>query len=273
MLNWNEIVQKYIIKYSNRIAKATRPLRDHFGVCYFTYHHIDHEGQYTVLVDRPDWAEYYVAEKFFANDPYLRHPSNYSPGISLIGHHGSEEYKEKILKAGAELFQMDHSAMLIQKDETGVEFFGFAANRNNSCLEKIYLNHQSLLIKYAAYFKKELGDILLKMQEEAGNLRQLKGQDFFTKELITPEPSSQEAFLEEIGLKADIERAAKLSSREKECMRYLVNGLCTKEIAAHLKLSPRTVEFYLENIKNKLSCWSKHELSTIARSLADLNLL
>lgn len=57
MLGWTEIVQNYISKHSTKIKKTTEPLREHFGIGYFTYHRIDAEGKYTVLVDRPDWAE------------------------------------------------------------------------------------------------------------------------------------------------------------------------------------------------------------------------
>lgn len=45
MLSWNEIVRDYITKHSNRIRKATDPVRHHFGVGYFSYHKIDREGE------------------------------------------------------------------------------------------------------------------------------------------------------------------------------------------------------------------------------------
>lgn len=48
MLGWKAIVENYIIRYSNQIGKVTRPLKDHFGISYFTYHQIDANGKYTV---------------------------------------------------------------------------------------------------------------------------------------------------------------------------------------------------------------------------------
>src|SRR5579863_6438309 len=160
MLSWQEIVQNYIIKHSNKIRKTTQPLREHFGVGYFTYHRIDNEGKYTVLVDRPDWAEHYVREQIYLKDPYLRHPSVYRSGMSLIDSHGTEEYKEVVMKAGREVLEMDLGAMLIQKGEGCVEFFGFSGNRKKSSLQSLYLNHPQLLKSFAAHFKKELGSIL-----------------------------------------------------------------------------------------------------------------
>lgn len=48
--------------------------------------------------------------------------------------------------------------------------------------------------------------------------------------------------------------------RESECLVLLTTGQTIKETAATLKLSPRTVEFYLKNIKEKLQCRTKIEL-------------
>lgn len=51
-----------------------------------------------------------------------------------------------------------------------------------------------------------------------------------------------------------------LSKRETECLFYLLDGCTAKEIAAPLKLSHRTVERYIENMKNKLGCSTVSEL-------------
>ena len=51
-----------------------------------------------------------------------------------------------------------------------------------------------------------------------------------------------------------------LTAREEECAIYLMQGSTLKEIAQALDLSPRTVEFYLKNIKNKLNCRTKFQM-------------
>lgn len=184
-LSWKEIIQKYIAKHANQIQKTTQPLKDHFGVQYFTYHRIDNEGRYTVLVDRPDWAEYYVSEKIYLNDPYLRNADIYQSGMCLINSHGSEDYKKKILEDGMK-FGLDSAIVLIQKDSTGVDFFGFSGNQATSDLDKIYLNQPSLLSSFGFHFKNELNPVLKKMELEAGLLLDLKGKDFLVDEQIQP---------------------------------------------------------------------------------------
>ena len=57
-----------------------------------------------------------------------------------------------------------------------------------------------------------------------------------------------------------------LSKQQLECLNYLATGLSIKKISQKLNLSERTVEHYLEAVKEKLDCGSRAEL--IWKSLA-----
>ena len=48
--------------------------------------------------------------------------------------------------------------------------------------------------------------------------------------------------------------------RERQCMALLLQGKTAREIAKHLNLSTRTVEFYFFNMRNKLAARTKKEL-------------
>lgn len=51
--------------------------------------------------------------------------------------------------------------------------------------------------------------------------------------------------------------------READCMVHLLKGKTVGKIATSLHLSPRTIEFYLRNMRSKLGCRSKFELMEI----------
>ena|SRR3990167_2187787 len=51
-----------------------------------------------------------------------------------------------------------------------------------------------------------------------------------------------------------------LTKREAECMFWLVQDCTIIETACNMALSPRTVEFYVKNIKQKLQCKNKKKL-------------
>lgn len=51
-----------------------------------------------------------------------------------------------------------------------------------------------------------------------------------------------------------------LTLRESECVFLLIRGKSAKEIGVLLSLSKRTIESYIENIKNKMDCKNKAEI-------------
>ena len=61
-----------------------------------------------------------------------------------------------------------------------------------------------------------------------------------------------------------------LTNRQFQCLYYLVKGMTQKEIAKALRLSPCTVESYLEEIKMKLKYTSRHELISKALKLESI---
>lgn len=54
--------------------------------------------------------------------------------------------------------------------------------------------------------------------------------------------------------------SAYFTKREAECMVLLLKGKTINSVANILKLSPRTVEYYVKNMKSKLGCRTKFEL-------------
>lgn len=48
--------------------------------------------------------------------------------------------------------------------------------------------------------------------------------------------------------------------REAECMVWLLKGKTINSVATILNLSPRTVEYYIKNMKTKIGCRTKFEL-------------
>jgi DNA-binding CsgD family transcriptional regulator len=51
-----------------------------------------------------------------------------------------------------------------------------------------------------------------------------------------------------------------LTEREKQCLNYLIEGRSAKETAYFLKISTRTVETYLNNLRQKTNCKTKIKL-------------
>ncbi len=273
MATWQEIIQRYHIRHHNQIAKTAAPLRHHFHITCIDYIKIDNGGKFSYLCTRPECSEYYAAEGLYMADPYFRHPSLHRSGLFNIDSVGSNEFKKNNRKV-SDQFNLYFPLILSKKTADSVEFFCFAGETPDA-LQSLYLHHAPLLKLFGSYFKQELKAILRQMDEESISLAELLGEAFY--EGVEPSHAIGEEALHTtliaLGKTKDVEMAASLSPRERDCLRLLIHGNSAKDSALELDLSPRTIESYLENIKNKLCCCSKRELFSIGSDFADLGLL
>lgn len=65
----------------------------------------------------------------------------------------------------------------------------------------------------------------------------------------------------------------KFTPRELECVFYFTHGFTGSYIASRMKLSKRTVEYYLDNIKQKVGCINKNDALEKLVYLGYLNIL
>lgn len=63
-----------------------------------------------------------------------------------------------------------------------------------------------------------------------------------------------------------------LSKREKECLVLFKQGYTYQSIGVHLGLSVRTVEHYIDSVKNKLGLETRSELYLAAEKLVQLGI-
>lgn len=72
---------------------------------------------------------------------------------------------------------------------------------------------------------------------------------------------------------AMLKKISRLSKKECDCLQLLIQGKTAKDTANLWSISPRTVEYYFENIKDKLGCINKRELYAFALFMHRSNLL
>jgi DNA-binding CsgD family transcriptional regulator len=61
----------------------------------------------------------------------------------------------------------------------------------------------------------------------------------------------------------DPSRLRQLTPQEVQVARFVGRGLSTREVAAQLFLSPRTIDFHLRNVFTKLGISSRSELASL----------
>ena len=264
-------VNRYIKRYHHRIKRICEPLERCFGINYFTYHSISSDGLWRPIVSRPDWADFYTEKQLYLHDPFLQNPECYRSEALLWMHHTNDIYQREILNLAKEKYHLDHGMMIVHKTVESCEFFGFSAPTHVAQIYSTYMNDIELLKKFCLYFKEELSFIVKQVEYDPIDLLVKKGDRFnhISSPFEMVSDSSKTSFLRQIVAHSE----QSLSKREKECISIYLDDMRMEDVALKMGLSPRTVECYLNNIKNKLGCDNKSSLLKRARELRSLGII
>ncbi|KTC75998.1 response regulator FixJ [Legionella birminghamensis] len=202
----------------------------------FNYYRMYFDGTAIRFSSDRAWTEHFFKKDYLSKltvpDTYLTEPVNYFIWLT-------EDCPEMLLDAAIN-FDTSNGISIAVKQDDSIEYFCFATNTNNkSIINKFYLGNLDRLHQYGLKFKEQAAGLL----EQAGREKLI---------IRTADKSKM--------LSTSSMHQPRFSKRELECAFALLNGMRVKEIARMLGLSVRTIESYIQNMKNKLGCSSQIEL-------------
>ena len=257
MLNQLEMKRK-LRGCNDKLNIFCTPLTDYLNISQFYYYHVSNAGHLVSLGSNHAWDEFFYSDKsHLIHTPYFRHPDNFLNGVSFIQNVEYEQF-EKILQTGHDKFNVNLSLQFMNKTKNGLEAFGFGIKSKTLKDHLNFSKELPLLRLFVKKFKEEFQPTIQPLLNESQiDIGQLIGPDFYkVSTSVMPEPRSRRDFLKKMGV--DIFNP--LTAREYDVIKYLLKGYSASQIADELFLSTRTVEHYLERIKDKLGCISKTDL-------------
>lgn len=259
MTLYHPLTQFYRTHHSDKIRHLCKPLQTHFGIDVFAYSNFADDGGYYQISNVPEIALIPWENATYKNNFFLKDPSVFASGAYLLNFVGDSKYKgilHFMQKKGCNLH-----LRIVQKDEAGCHQFLFGSKREGLPFNTLFFNATHVFNSFCDYFLKESTPILKRCDSYKFSLTELMGIDFKDERHYTPASVAIEArdkFLAEIS--PDYAKMLKLTKREKRCLIELLKGKTAVGIGLSLNISPRTVESYLTNIKEKMDCCSKEEL-------------
>lgn len=222
------------------IANITIPELEKYEVTVFNYYRIYFNGEIIRLSSDRAWTEHFFKKGYINQlsvpESYLMKPLNYYLWLT-------EDCPEMLLDAAIN-FDTSNGISIAKRHKDSIEYFCFATNTNNkSIINNFYLNNLDFLYQFTLQFKEQAKYLLKQASRE--------------KLIIPPKEADRSVDL------SQFELIKKLSKRQLDCAFLLLKGMRSKEIAQAFSLSPRTVEFYIQNMKKKLNCSSQIELVLI----------
>ncbi len=232
------------------VKKIIAPLTKLSGITFFSYGINYSEKKSLSLSTHPA----YLVEKYKAQFPlygfYLQ------PGW----HHG-DSY---IVSKEQELLNLanigTHISFIIQHQDKS-EIFSFGASADNDRFNAFYLNNLNLLKKFTQYFLNESTALIKQAQQQLINVPEKMLMEFpirNNKEFYQSPDVSK--FIDMLHYPFNM-----LSERELACLKYIIDGYTHTEIGKIFRLSPRTIDCYINRVKAKLKCENKTDIIKIAK--------
>jgi DNA-binding CsgD family transcriptional regulator len=200
-------------------------------------------GQYLSLIDDEKFAEVYMNE--------VHDISSIFKDFYQQGYHQFIWPQDNLddLLLQARNYGIANGFCITKFSEHYYEAWTFATTPENTGITNTYLHHHDDLIGFSNYFNNTASSIL---KESDNALAKFKNYNFDYQSIYKTEEISC------LNLPFIINgKEVFISSREQECLEKISKGLSIKWIARSLNLSPRTVEYYIDNVKNKLKVATK----------------
>ena len=267
MLNLSHIINEQ----TQDMCLVCCPLK-YLNVDTFIYIKNYKNGKIMHLSNKGDWLKYFHKNELYKHSPFERTDINYNNCLMLW----SAIEKQMVFEKAKKYFNIADGITLVEKDRNGVEefyLFGTTVDRRNEI--NFYINNIDLFKKFILYFKSQAIKLITKAEKNLICLPNFKPvnpsiiygltlEDYISNKNI-------QSFTKEIEIKKYFIGTYNLSSiyltkRELDVTTYLLHGKSASVIGNRLNMSKRTVETHIENMKNKLGCFSKKQLVLLLKS-------
>lgn len=255
MNNFQDMQRSMVNLYHDKLKKICEPLQRNFNVNHFYHYQLKYTGEFIDLGLHADWEELFFSKEFQPSAlqwPTFRNPRKIKSGLislNLLEH-------QVFISTARVQFGINHCLEWVNKNEEGIEAFGFGLETSDRAHQMNFTQELPLLKLFIKYYQNEFKSYFNSFRDYEVNISNLIGPKFY--EDSPNEDVKRKEFLREIGIETS---SIHLSKREKDVAKYLTKGYTASQVAKELFISARTVENHLERIKDKLHCHSKSELT------------
>jgi DNA-binding CsgD family transcriptional regulator len=266
-MDLHEHLSTFSIANSSHLSKISQSLLENYQISYFSYFTLTPEGRSQLIINDSRFCDYYLDSKGYQFDELLCHPQRLQPGIVLWSTL-SDEANSYISRASKQFSGLSCGLTVLRpsKVQNGYEAISLGLSApHRAGLNTLVSNHY-LLGRITTEISYQLAPILSKSTYCAFDLGALRPQSFDLelREAVKAPTYDGDGhptlFSAPTLFNRRHELLSRLSKREQQCVALMREGNSARATGEILKLSRRTVEYYLDTIKGKLSCRSKADL-------------
>lgn len=253
----------------DKVKQLSKDFCQPLGITTFGYVRVYNNETISWVTTHPDQDRFLVESNALKDHPLVDTKNALKEGCYLDFNTYQFSGCEEFYRERAKRFQIDHGMVLVRHQKDYLETCCFSGLSTKRSLFQIFMNEQALFNTFMEYFTTQLDRRLLGILAQGIPLIELKDKYGISAFNSMSFSGNRASLVESCGWK----NLLKLSKREKQCLTLLKEGYTYQAIGLSLELSERTVEHYLDSVKNKLGVESRTELFLAADKLLQLRLL
>lgn len=250
----------------DKVRQLSCQLCETLNLTMFAHVRIYHDGRVGWVTSDSEHDRLLMESGFLENDPLVDNAQALKTGHYLWFHDRPFPGSDRFYRDRAKFFHLDHGMVLVNHQKEYLETSCFSGLLAKRPLYNLFINELGLFKAFSEYFRQHLTPALLKLLDDGIHLNDFKSS---YGKAIDEIQEKRKQVLSACGWS----HLLRLSPREIECLAQLREGYTYQGIGSRLFLSPRTVEHYLNSIKNKLGLENHGELFQAAHKLAEIGLL
>lgn len=190
-------------------------------------------------------------------------------------------------------FGLQHTFTIIKKSKNGTDYYHFGNNDSSQMINLVYLSNFELLERFILYFKEQVNgskELLQAYSIQFQISNHAKGYETAPDRKYIITPNKKKSFIKDTQLNntnpynpmalfnerltlihKDHGQVVVLPPQKTNTLLLLMTGHSIKKIAIILGLSPRTVEHYVENLRDVLGCQNSKELIAFYQNQIKMN--
>lgn len=239
-------------KIHHTISDILKPLFNSFAITYFGHERVFNDGSKAIISSNAELTEYWLRQQY-PLDIVLETGCYFGDKLGNI-------YSKKQQEELSQQFNIAHPLFIIKKYSTHIDGFMIASSVDNELIIHAYLTHIEKIKNFIHYYLLKCHNLI--KQAEANKIKMNNIPNIDLPANFIPINPLTDLLHGNYFINKDL-GVISLTKRELTCIAWLIKGKSASDIGLILKISKRTVETYINNIKNKFNCTKTTELAYI----------
>lgn len=257
----------------SEVAEIARPLAN-IGLTYFTFDRHYNDGSRMCLTNAGKWIEHYWRSGLFQAAVFEKDPMNFFNGYVFWDWLN----REPIYSAASE-HDIDHGITITEVHEQYSDFFHFGTNRRNNLYHEEIIKMMDSLYHFIAYFKQKTRNLVNQAtaQKNKFPLHSEERQLIKLSDLnIQASYGNLDDFLKNTSITklylGEQFNDAYLTRQEIHVLSELIKNDSFNDAAKAMKMSKRTFEYHISNVKRKLQAKTLVQLGYAIKTIDAKNI-